>query len=226
MVLPTFDPMRRSLRRAGEQVVAVVLPTPCAVCTRRPGPVCRPCRASLVVEPTAHLLDDLIVWSGTPFEGGTAAIIRAAKEHSRPALAGALVPAFTRALAAVAHNDPGGPRLLIPVPPTRRAMRARGFQLVDAVAARSGVRIRAELSYIRDPHDQRGLGRHDRIRNLAGTMIARRGIAGRRVVVIDDVVTTGATLGEAVRALRAGGAEVVAAVVLAATPLSSVSVHS
>lgn len=226
MLPPALDPLRRSLRRAGEQVVAVVLPTPCAVCAQRPGPVCDPCRASLVVEPAAHVLDDLIVWSGTPFEGGTAAIIRAAKEHSRPALAGALVPAFTRALSAVALDDGGGPRVLVPVPATRRAMRARGFQLVDAVAARSGVRVRTELAYVRDPHDQRGLGRHDRIRNLAGTMIARPYIAGCRVVVIDDVVTTGATLREAVRALRAGGAQVVAAVVLAATPLSPASIHS
>lgn len=53
---------------------------------------------------------------------------------------------------------------------------------------------------------QRGLGRAARLRNLAGHMRAEARIAGRHVLVIDDVTTTGATFREAIRALRAAGA--------------------
>jgi predicted amidophosphoribosyltransferase len=53
---------------------------------------------------------------------------------------------------------------------------------------------------------QRGLGRTTRLRNVAGLMRADARVAGRRVLVIDDVTTTGATFREAARALRAAGA--------------------
>jgi predicted amidophosphoribosyltransferase len=66
--------------------------------------------------------------------------------------------------------------------------------------------------------DQRGLGRAERLENLRGGMLARRA-EGIRVVIVDDVVTTGATLLEAARALRAAGAVVVGAATIAATPL-------
>ncbi|HMM74539.1 MAG TPA: phosphoribosyltransferase family protein [Gammaproteobacteria bacterium] len=56
---------------------------------------------------------------------------------------------------------------------------------------------------------QRGLGRGARLRNLSGHMRAGAAVAGRRVLVIDDVTTTGATFREAARALRAAGAATV-----------------
>ncbi|MEP6797352.1 MAG: phosphoribosyltransferase family protein, partial [Lapillicoccus sp.] len=69
--------------------------------------------------------------------------------------------------------------------------------------------------------DQAGLGQEARARNLAGAYAVRSartpGLVGRRVVLVDDVMTTGATLVEAARALRAAGAVVEAAVTLAAT---------
>ncbi len=69
---------------------------------------------------------------------------------------------------------------------------------------------------------QKGLGRRGRQARVAGTMVVRRHYRARLegvvCLVVDDVLTTGATIAEVVRVLRAEGAEVAGAVVIAATP--------
>ncbi|MFC5123908.1 phosphoribosyltransferase family protein [Pseudoclavibacter helvolus] len=71
------------------------------------------------------------------------------------------------------------------------------------------------LRVVRPVEDQAGLSVAARAENLRHAYRAERGLAGRRVVLVDDVVTSGATLREAVRALEAGGAVVVGCVVIA-----------
>ncbi|MDP9981879.1 putative amidophosphoribosyltransferase [Pseudarthrobacter oxydans] len=72
------------------------------------------------------------------------------------------------------------------------------------------------------PGGQKGLGRGDRAQRVRGSMRVRRGlfapeVNGRPCIIVDDVLTTGATVAEAARALRAAGAVVRGAVVVAAT---------
>jgi predicted amidophosphoribosyltransferase len=66
--------------------------------------------------------------------------------------------------------------------------------------------------------DQAGLDAGERRANLQGALRSRRRLDGVDVVVVDDVVTTGATLAEAARALTAAGARIRGASVVAATP--------
>lgn len=73
------------------------------------------------------------------------------------------------------------------------------------------------LEHRRRVADQAGLTAADRAANLSGALQARYDLRGLRLIVVDDVITTGATLAEAARALRAAGAEVTAAAVIAAT---------
>ena len=75
------------------------------------------------------------------------------------------------------------------------------------------------LLRIRDTPSQTGQGRSARRRNVAGCFAAGpRGAVPESVWLVDDVVTTGATLGEAARTLRRAGARRVAALCLARTP--------
>jgi predicted amidophosphoribosyltransferase len=148
-------------------------------------------------------------------------MIVAYKERGRSGLALPLGVALARAVSAA-----GLPALLVPVPSTRASIRRRGYDptlRIARVAARllasrgEPVRCRRLLAHRRRVVDQAGLSAPGRLANLAGALVARRDLRGVRVIVVDDVVTTGATLVEAARALRAAGAEVCAAAVVAAT---------
>jgi predicted amidophosphoribosyltransferase len=148
-------------------------------------------------------------------------VVRALKEDGRTGLARALAPALRAAVdaavgAASADQPEVGRIVLVPIPTSRAAFRRRGYRVVELVARRAGLRCEPLLAIARVAADQRGLDRAARRRNVADSLRARD-VAGLRIVVIDDVVTTGATLEEAARALRAGGAEVIGAATIAST---------
>jgi predicted amidophosphoribosyltransferase len=118
--------------------------------------------------------------------------------------------------------------LLVPVPSRPGAVRARGHDpLLDVVrrAARlvPGATVAPVLRSRGGVRDQAGLSASERAANLAGSLwcpsAGLRRFAGhtRRVVVCDDVLTTGATAREAQRALAASGLDVCAVAVVAAT---------
>ncbi|HET7902656.1 MAG TPA: phosphoribosyltransferase family protein [Candidatus Nanopelagicales bacterium] len=130
---------------------------------------------------------------------------------------------------------PAAPRavrfLLVPVPSTRASVRARDGDHVTELAERAEERLPRlvlhtvpGLMVVRRRHDQVGLGRAERAANLAGsmratdTLLRRASPPGTGVVLIDDIVTTGATLAEAHRALLAAGIHPWGAAVVAATP--------
>jgi predicted amidophosphoribosyltransferase len=215
-----------AVRDALADALALVLPVRCAGCDEPDVSLCETCGDALRPGVVRTRLD-VPVCSGLPFEDVTARVVRALKEEGRTGLARALAPAL-RAAVDAALGSAGGSRslsagevsgrdvLLVPVPTSRAAYRRRGYRVVELVARRAGLRCTPLLSVARATADQRGLGREARGRNVAGSLRARDA-AGLRVIVLDDVVTTGATLAEAVRALRAGGAHVVGAATIAAT---------
>ncbi|MFI8786486.1 ComF family protein [Streptomyces sp. NPDC055105] len=113
--------------------------------------------------------------------------------------------------------QPSTPLLLVPVPSARKAVRARGHdparRIAYAAAAelrREGVpaRVLAALRQRRAVADQAGLDSRRRLANLAGALEVPAGArallaSGGRIVLVDDVMTTGASLAEAARAMRA-----------------------
>ena len=112
---------------------------------------------------------------------------------------------------------------LVPVPPHLTRRLRRGFCHVELLAAhllalrgRTGPPLRRWLRRRRATPPQRGLSAAARRRNVAGAFVVPRcaPVHGRRVLVLDDVTTTGATLAAAMGALRRAGAERVAALAL------------
>lgn len=201
----------------------LVLPRDCAGC-RLPGrTLCGACAAAMG-SPRRHRPDPCP--SGLPplvaaasYDGVVRAALLAHKERGRLGLARPLGAALA---GAVRQLDPPRGAVLVPVPSSPAAVRERGQDHARRLAAAAvrglpSARARALLRPARGVADQSGLTSAQRAVNLSGALRATRRLDGLVVVVVDDVVTTGATLVEATRALRVAGADVVGAAVVGAT---------
>lgn len=104
---------------------------------------------------------------------------------------------------------------LVPIPSRKSAARKRGRQFIYDIATRISESERIPtcevLAHTRNVKDQSTLDSQSRESNLRGALHAARYLSGK-AILIDDLVTTGATLSEATRALRAQGIEVLAAI--------------
>ena len=217
---------RRVIPAVGAAVLdalAVLLPVDCAGCGQPDRSLCGTCREAMrpaVVQ--AVLADGTIVYSGLAYRGRARRVILAFKEEGRTGLAATLAVALSASVvAAVAAADraaPGADLELCVVPSSRSALRRRGYVPVRMLLARAGLRAAPVFAAARPHRAQKSLSVDERRSNLDGAFRLRRSVVGRRFVLVDDVVTTGATLLEAARTLREGGAEVVAAVTVATTP--------
>lgn len=124
-----------------------------------------------------------------------------------------------------ARRAPGArPEIVVPVPLHPRRLRTRGFNpaalLAHGVARATGSQAAPRaLRRVRDTPSQTGLARAARRRNVAGAFVCNAALP-RTVWLVDDVVTTGATLSECARVLRRGGARRVVGLCVARTPRS------
>jgi predicted amidophosphoribosyltransferase len=225
----------------------------CVGCAAAGRALCRRCEATLPVAarpawPTPTPPGLVTPWAAAPYDGVVRAMVIGHKEHrllalGRP-LARLLVPAA--AAAGGLGGGPGGsagPTVLVPVPSRPSSVRSRGHDPTYTLAALAAARLRdaghdvVALRVLRSRSgvlDQAGLDAAARAANLAGSMAcptaALRRLAARcpraRVVVCDDVITTGATAREAQRALEAVGLAVAGVAAVAATRRRRPDAHS
>ncbi len=216
-------------------VLDLVLPTSCAGCATEGVTWCATC-ARLLDGPARPCRPDPCpaslppTWTVTAYDGPVRAALLAHKERGVLALSRPLGAALASAVSAATTDSGRRALLLVPAPSRPAAVRERGndptLRLARAAAGTlrrrgAGAAVVPVLRMTRGTRDQAGLGVRARAENLSGAVrVAPRlasAVAGRELVLVDDVMTTGATLAESARALHAAGASVVAAAVVAAT---------
>jgi ComF family protein len=104
------------------------------------------------------------------------------------------------------------PEAVVPVPLAPRRYRERGFnqatELALAIHRLTGVCVRTDVAVRqRETAEQAGLDRNARRKNMRGAFAAVRPLLARHIAILDDVVTTGSTVGELTAVLRRAGAE-------------------
>ncbi len=206
-------------------LVELVLPTCCVGCQRAGRYWCSRCAATLAQPRVLDLPGLPPLWAAGVYEGPIVRALHSWKEQGSHVLADALAPALAHAVAEVCEPTNAWPASLVPVPTTSAARRRRGedplHELTTATAsqlrrvARSAA-VSDCLTAARARRDQSELDVHGRAINMHHSMRANQAPAGP-IVLIDDIVTTGSTLREAVRALGPR-VEVIGCAVLAATP--------
>ena len=195
-----------------QSLVELVAPPRCAACD---------CAAPLVQGLFCTACDlsvERFVGKGGAFQygGPVADAVRRFKYERRSELGAPL----GRCLAAELHDTDQEFDAVVPVPLHWRRRRARGYDqaalLCGPIGRALGVPVRISwLRRVRDTAPQADLGRAERLRNLHDAFVAKNLADGPRVLLIDDVRTTGATLGAASEALHRAGASSVQSQVLA-----------
>jgi ComF family protein len=218
----------RAAGRLVEALLAALLPADCFLCEqplpfRQEGGVCLPCWQRLSwapgFRPRRGPLQALL-WAAD-HDGPIRRLVHGLKFADMDYLAPALGRSMATRLAPLLVAQ--SPDLIVPVPLHYWRRYRRGYnqaeRLARAIALRTGVPLDTRALRRRHGGRQLGLSRRERLRSLAGCFAARPGRAcGRTILLVDDVVTTGATLEACARALLAGGARRVVGCVLARTP--------
>ena len=215
--------LRFSLEKPRCKRCAIALPIRLPTDQRAPADACVDCiKQSPPVDATLTATDYTYPWSG---------LISRYKFHQHPGWASFFATLLVRAPGvSQALADLRGGDLLLPIPLSKERMQTRGFnqawELTRALATQSSSLGRTDASLllrVKNTQSQTELLRQERLANVRGAFqvdpLRTAELKGKRVVLVDDVMTSGASLFTAARALREAGAAHITGLVLARTPV-------
>lgn len=118
--------------------------------------------------------------------------------------------------------------LILPVPMFKSKLKHRGYNQADLMAGYAarvlGIKTRSNLLIkTADTKSQSSLTREERLKNLDGhfTVVDTKAVEGKRILLVDDIITTGSTINECSKALKQAGADIIIAAVIATTRKSN-----
>jgi predicted amidophosphoribosyltransferase len=194
----------------------VLFPARCIGCRVLNKGLCPRCSLHWRLNTIESHVGGLSIFSSLHYSSVASHVLLAAKEDGVREADELLVGALRQALrnSMTSHENVS---VLVPIPSADRANRKRGRffmgELVKKVATSESLVVWNALEHRRKVVDQTQLSVPERHSNLLGAMrIAGTAKMGRGIILVDDLVTSGATLSEAVRTLQAGGMPVLGAI--------------
>jgi len=208
-----------------KNLAELIFPSRCIGCSQLGISICSICRKSW--HPHIYHRDLLIssqaypVISAVKYSPIASKVLLSAKESGQSAADQLLISAISHALNFFAKKYGAGD--LVGIPSRKSATRKRGrnfmVEITKSVAKAESIKALDILQHTRSVRDQSQLDSEQRSRNIAGALTASKNSSNLDspgntgpLIIVDDLITTGATLAEAIRALRTAGYAVIGAV--------------
>lgn len=200
----------------------LIYPASCLLCRTSGVTLCPSCEATLSSCTESYRVQGRTLYSSLHYNEAASHLILAAKEDNDRAAARYLAELMAMRFSRVHRNFHRSIYLLVPIPSSRAADKRRGYEHMMILAGLVAKRIVTEyevdcqllnlLTPIRKVADQSQLTARARQVNIDGAFQLRKGLERRAgkgvgIILIDDLVTTGSTMSEGLRALRMGSIE-------------------
>lgn len=222
-----------------ESAIGILAPAECIACGAEGRALCAGCAKSLITpfgercwrcnklspnsrtcESCRHTGSPTRVWIVTDHDGITRDLISLYKFGHNRSAAGVIAGLMAGTFLKYSTSQELENYLVVPVPTATHRMRERGFGHAELLAKKVAINLRLEYSpALRRLGQSRQLGatREARLKQLTASFAAKshKAISGRKILLIDDVVTTGGTIIAAAQTLRAAGAKQVDALLFA-----------
>jgi len=200
-----------------ESLLDLIFPPHCEVCRNNcRAALCPDCRQQI-----KFLKPHLGLYAAAEYDGVLKTALHRLKFQKVKRLAGPLGLILAQYLGGLADFKQTPADLIVPVPLHPRRQRLRGYNqsllLAQVIGQQLGLPVQENLARIKDTRPQFDLPRTDRFKNIAGAFQVKEPetISGRRLILLDDIYTTGATVAECVKALRPAAPRGIVVVTLA-----------